>query len=306
MKKLVEPDLLIDGDILAYRASAACDGRQYVINYAYKGKPIVCLEKYKKDADKIADGLILSGHTEVHVDVRYTPEPLEVAIRVMEESIKSLEALISVHTKGLGKKIFFCTRHGSFRDKEFPGYKGNRDGIRRPAHLEACKDFLEKKYGAATDHYGKLEADDCMAMGQEGNSIICSIDKDLLQVPGHHFNWIKNKYSIVDEEEGRRNLYTQMLTGDTSDGIPGIKGVGPVGAKKALAPHSSEWMMYCAVLKLYLEKTPVPEGMQKGSEEFWMYCVQLLRCHARLLYLLRNPADSWKPPEQEKPIEEAA
>jgi 5'-3' exonuclease len=139
-----------------------------------------------------------------------------------------------------------------------------------------------------------------MGMTKEPNSIICSIDKDLLQVPGHHWNWKRGVYSVIDEEEGRRSLYTQMLTGDTADGIPGIHKIGPVKAKKALAMVSSEWMMYCVVLKMYIDMTPLqPEERYRTEDKFLQRMVALVESHARLLYLLRTEDDKWEAPKNE-------
>lgn len=300
MKKLKKPTLLIDGDILAYRASAACDGRQYTVSYTYKETTVVSpFVKYKKDADFLAKKLVDDGCEDVKVDIQYVPESLETAQQALEDSITTLKKLVSVHCDGIGNMKFFTTRNGSFRDKEFKGYKENRTDVRRPHHLEALKDYLQDKYGATTSNHGCFEADDMLAMLQTDRTIICSIDKDLLQIPGYHFNWVKNKFIEISEEEGLRNLYTQMLTGDATDGIPGIYGVGPVTAQKALSKVTSEWMMYCTVLKMYIEKTPLEDGEDRNSEEFWMKCVQLVHCHATLLYLLRHTNDRWVPPKQE-------
>ena len=88
-----------------------------------------------------------------------------------------------------------------------------------------------------TSHEIKQEADDGMGTNQthyKDDSIICSLDKDLLQIPGHHFNFVKNKFTYVTPEEGVLTFYKQILTGDTTDNIFGIRGIGPKEAAKAL------------------------------------------------------------------------
>lgn len=299
MNKLVSPELHIDADILAYQAASATDGRQYKIRYMEALNPIYIYEKYKKKADPILAELQMNGHSEASMEVTYTPEPFEECIKVMENCIVSSETRLSKHTKGLGDRWYYLSRGGSFREKEYPMYKNNRAEIRRPFHLEACKDWLVKEKNAVV-RKGLFEADDLMAMGmtREPNSIICSIDKDLLQVAGHHWNWKRGVYTVVDEEAGRRSLYTQMLTGDTSDGIPGIHKVGPVKAKKALEMVSSEWMMYCVVLKMYIDKTPLqPDERYRTEDKFLQRMVALVESHARLLYLLRTEDDKWEVPK---------
>ncbi len=294
MDKLKKPEIHIDADILAYRAAAATDGRMYEVKYILDEKVVTIREPYKKDADKIAKRLEKEKY-EVVIELTYEPEPVGNAIHIMKKAIVSLETQLKYHCDGLGDFHYYISSGGSFREKEYPMYKANRKDMRRPANLEGCKKWLVENHNAQCD-IGKLEADDLLAIHKKHTDIICSIDKDLLQVPGHHFNWVRNEYSIVSIEEGRRSLYVQMLTGDATDGIPGIKGVGPVTAKKLLKDVHSEYMMYCVVLKAYLDKTW--RLNDESEENFHIRVLQLVRAHARLLYLLRSPKDSWEPPTE--------
>ena len=79
-----------------------------------------------------------------------------------------------------------------------------------------------------------VEADDLLASEQTTDTVICTTDKDLDQVVGAHFNWVKDEMYYVDEVEAEKFLWTQMLTGDSTDNIRGIPGLGKVKAKKYL------------------------------------------------------------------------
>jgi 5'-3' exonuclease len=70
-----------------------------------------------------------------------------------------------------------------------------------------------------------------------------SIDKDLLQVPGMHYNWVRDEKILVTPEVGLRKLYQQVLTGDGTDNIPGIYGIGDVKARKLIAACADELEM---------------------------------------------------------------
>jgi DNA polymerase-1 len=141
---------------------------------------------------------------------------------------------------------------------------------------------------------GEYEADDLMAMTQGPNSVICSVDKDLLQVPGFHFNFVKNTFSYVEEIEGWRIFDTQVLTGDDSYGIVGLYGIGPAKAKKILAGLSTPFLMYTAVLKAYLEHTPkLPEEDQTS---YHTRVISMVHMNIHLLYLCRHLGDRWKEP----------
>jgi DNA polymerase-1 len=101
-----------------------------------------------------------------------------------------------------------------------------------------------------------LEADDVMgvmATKEPDDHVIATIDKDLDQIPGRHFNWNKNKKYTVNSLKADRLFYTQIMAGDPTDNYYGIKGVGPVAAKKLLdeTPKHRRWE---EILKLFISK----------------------------------------------------
>ena len=165
----------------------------------------------------------------------------------------------------------FLTSPDNFRKHIYPEYKANRTAT-KPKHLQFLKDYLIESWQGQVAE--RMEADDYLGINQHESSIICSIDKDLLQVPGKHFNFVKKEFYEVDEETGFRNFYTQLLTGDTSDNIKGIAGIGPVKAKKALADSSTEQEMFSVVRDMY-----------KNDE--WMIM------NGRCLHILRSLDDDW-------------
>lgn len=167
-------------------------------------------------------------------------------------------------------KLFF-TSPDNFRKHIYPEYKANRTAT-KPKHLQFLRDYLVESWQGTVAE--KMEADDYLGINQHESSIICSIDKDLLQVPGKHYNFVKKEFYEVDVETGSRNFYTQLLTGDTSDNIKGIAGIGPVKAKKALAEATNEYEMFCIVRDMY-----------KNDE--WMIM------NGRCLHILRSLDDDW-------------
>mgnify|MGYP003114164935 FL=1 len=69
--------------------------------------------------------------------------------------------------------------------------------------------------------------------------ILVSTDKDLLQIPGLHYNPNKPDEGIteVTEEDGEYNHLFQTLTGDLVDGYSGCPGVGPKTALRILGSN---------------------------------------------------------------------
>jgi 5'-3' exonuclease len=82
-----------------------------------------------------------------------------------------------------------------------------------------------------------MEADDAIGIDATtaAKSLIVTIDKDLLMIPGYHYNFVTKSFSTVTTFEADRNFFQQMLSGDAIDNIPGIPMVGKIKAKKALA-----------------------------------------------------------------------
>jgi hypothetical protein len=115
-------------------------------------------------------------------------------------------------------------------------YKFKRADNEKPYHHATVKDYFVDVKGATV--VPGIEADDALALAQTMDTVICTIDKDLLMVPGLHWNWRKDELKEVDYDEGLHWFLTQLLTGDWStDSIIGCghvedKVYGPK-AKKA-------------------------------------------------------------------------
>lgn len=227
---------LVDGDIVAYRASASAE----------------------KDDERIA---LIRAH-------------------------RTLQDIVSV--TGADEIKVFLSGSTNFRKDIYPEYKANRDHLPRPRFLQAVREFIVLDWSAeVTDGY---EADDALGVASQereiGSSIVCSIDKDLRQLPGVHYNFVTGEFSTVDEIEGWRNFYKQLVLGDRGDNVPGFDGKMRLKFPKFLfeirealdrARNVSD--MYGCVKTLY-----------KNDET-------LLR-NGRLLYIWRKLNDQWSPPEQ--------
>jgi DNA polymerase-1 len=102
-----------------------------------------------------------------------------------------------------------------------------------------------------------LEADDVLGILAthptlvKGEKIVVGIDKDLLQIPGFHYNFNKDSLRAVQPEAATRFFFTQVLTGDTTDGFPGCPGIGPkkaAGLFGAIDPDSLSIPDYWSVV----------------------------------------------------------
>ena len=175
----------------------------------------------------------------------------------------------------------FLTGKGNFRESiavTVP-YKGQRI-TEKPVHLQALRCHLVTSWGFTVVQ--GIEADDAVGIAAyavpEDETIMVHIDKDLNQFRGWHYNYKKKEKYYVTEFEGLHSFYTQILTGDRIDNIIGLKGIGPVKAKRILEECTNENELYQAVLKAY-------EGDQQRVLE-----------NGQLLWLQRSPNQVWTPP----------
>lgn len=167
---------------------------------------------------------------------------------------------------------------GNFRDSigVTEVYKGNRSG-RKPTHYEFIRKLLVEEWGFSIA-VGQ-EADDNLAidltrLGELG--VVASIDKDLLQVPGYHFNFVKRELHYVTVQEGLRNFYLQVLTGDRIDNVIGLRGIGPVKAAKLLERCTTGEDLFRRCVECY-------EGNYERVIE-----------NCRLLWLRRYEGQDWR------------
>jgi len=155
-------------------------------------------------------------------------------------------------------------------------YKGNRKGTEKPTHYHLLREYLVSSWDALVVE--GMEADDMLAIRATelgDDSIIVTLDKDLDQVSGWHYNFVKkNKYYIA-KDEGLLNFYKQFLIGDAVDNIKGAKGIGEKKSHKLLEGKTEQEMWDIVVEHL-------------GIDHAWE--------NGHLLYMLRTPDDRFKPP----------
>ena len=192
-----------------------------------------------------------------------------------------LEDLIMFDLVDTDSHELFLTGKTNFRNDiaVTAPYKGNRKDVKKPKHLPLLREYLQTAWGASVSD--GQEADDDIAtrateLGDE--SIIVSIDKDFMQVPTWHYNFVKKVKKYVTPEEGLRFFYKQVLTGDSADNIKGIYRVGEVTATKMLADAKTEEELYACCVEAM--------GAERVLE------------NARLLWLRRQTNQMWEPPSE--------
>lgn len=173
----------------------------------------------------------------------------------------------------------FVTGKGNFRYSIYPEYKANRSAS-RPEHLQACKDYLCREHGGVSAT--GCEADDLIGveaykrLALELPYVIVSIDKDLDMLEGLHYSpEIRREGKTVKEArryhvsptDALRFFYYQLLVGDATDNIKGVKGIGKKKAPGILSGLQDEAQLFRAVADNYGHE----EEMIMNAKCLWIW-----------------------------------
>lgn len=192
----------------------------------------------------------------------------------------------------------FLSGSENFRYAIDPNYKANRTDKPRPEWLQPIRERLVTEWHCSISD--GIEADDNLGIEQSKfwdvaiaginysmvDTCIVSLDKDLKQVPGKHYNWVKQEWEWVDEHQGWVNFYTQLVLGDRADNILGYDGLMRQAVPKFLQP----------IIQGIIE-SPTPADMYRVVEEIYELEKEAMHRNAQLLYILRKEGDKFVVPE---------
>lgn len=118
-------------------------------------------------------------------------------------------------------------------------YKQNRPK-ESPSWWNFVKEYLKLSWGVVEAN--GLEVDDAVNITRKfiKDSFITAIDKDLLNLPGKHYNWREGTWTDeITPEIADYRFWKDMITGQSGDNIKGIPGKGEKFAEKILNDHDS-------------------------------------------------------------------
>ena len=205
---------------------------------------------------------------------------LKTAKAYYDKAIEDIEwAVMSKETKVALKG------DGNFRYDIAGDYKGNR---KRDTEEEDPNPALTLRRQELNDYaysLGHFKSDDCEAddvvsiWAQEAldageTYVIAHIDKDIDMVEGWHYNFTKLSLYHIDADEGWYKMCIQMLTGDSTDNIQGLVGIGPKKAERILTDVAVEDML-----------TEVQDAWAKAHPDDWQLKLEV--CW-NLIYMRRN------------------
>ena len=218
-------------------------------------------------------------------------DPVEYALKSARSSCE--QVMYAVNAESI---VIYLTGSGNFRSEIADDYKGNRKSSEKPRHWLEIKEYMLESMGAILIE-GE-EADDALGYGavQEGHGI-ATLDKDLDGVPGWHYNWRRKEIYMVSPEDADRFFYKQMLTGDSTDNIPGLyRRTGRKVSKKMYEPFDemdSPAEMYAQVREIYSDAyDSVGMCLDDKDEVIDNWLLKQARC----LWIRRDRGEVWEVP----------
>lgn len=206
MLKSSQRKLLVDGDIVAYQISAACE------------TPI------KWDDDTWT----------LHASETESIERLVNLIENYKEILLCDNVVVALSDKD------------NFRKEVSPLYKFSRKSTRKPLTYKPLKDFMETKYETITmKNIEADDVLGILATTDDGfEKVILTKDKDLRTIPSSVYFMKNEPMSLIeeiDQDTADFNFLKQTLSGDRTDGYGGCPKVGDKTAEKLLMPHKGNF-----------------------------------------------------------------
>jgi 5'-3' exonuclease len=158
------------------------------------------------------------------------------AVRNVEDETRSI-----LKVCGAAAYKMVVSGRNNYRKVLYPDtYKANRPA--KPVQYYNLLEAVKANHSESWLCHDQLEADDLLGImatnGRITNPIICSIDKDMLTIPCWHYQWHHDIFPHeVTQEDADQFWLKQLLMGDSTDGIQGMKGIGPKKAEAMMEKH---------------------------------------------------------------------
>jgi 5'-3' exonuclease len=180
----------------------------------------------------------------------------------VEQAYDKVDTAISniVSTSGASHYMVLIEQpyNNNFRKKIVSSYKIGRKGKPLPNFYKEIKEYITLNWGGYG--LGGYETDDviislwkkCKEEYPFTDVLIASMDKDLKQYDITFFDTYYNRFGEVTEiskEEANYNFWKQMIQGDSTDSISGVKGKGLKKAESALNQSKNHFIATCRIYR---------------------------------------------------------
>jgi 5'-3' exonuclease len=180
----------------------------------------------------------------------------------VEQAYDKVDTAISniVSTSGASHYMVLIEKpyNNNFRKKIVSSYKIGRKGKPLPNFYKEIKEYITLNWSGYG--LGGYETDDviislwkkCKEEYPFTEVLIASMDKDLRQFPITIFDTYYTRFGEVTEiskEDANYNFWKQMIQGDSTDSISGVKGKGLKKAESVLNASKNHFITTCRVYR---------------------------------------------------------
>ncbi|MAO23577.1 MAG: hypothetical protein CMJ25_22755 [Phycisphaerae bacterium] len=184
--------------------------------------------------------------------------------RIEEAKYRTRTKLEEIHNNieefyNIQETFIFVRGRGNFRYKLYPNYKSNR---KQKNDLIPIISFYMLNELHAIPSIG-AEADDYVYdayLLSGGNCVVAAIDKDVFyncpDVPFYNYRShgdTLGEFKSISKEESRLAIASQVVIGDSGDGIPGAYRVGKAWCRDNMHLGMTDYQFTKAIFKAYLK-----------------------------------------------------
>ena len=271
----------IDGDVICYAAGFAAQSNEYWVDkdvFESKQEAIVFCKRYDIDIEEIHTCII--------------PEPIEFCLSTVKRMIGNI-----VKKSGSETYTVILSGKGNFRidAATIQPYKGNRTAA-KPWHYLAIREYITAVLNSITVE-GE-EADDYLSYRMVSHNETCAtIDKDLRNTSGWHYNWNHDMIDYVPMREANQSFWKQMLSGDATDNIAGLYKLTGTKCSAAMKAEVESCLTYTDMRQCVIET--YQRAFEKLSNKLGVDYLpddelyDMLTEVGRLLWMRREPDEMW-------------
>lgn len=251
-----------------------------------KLRPLVDMDSFIYGSGFSADAAMMNNFIETLGCDKEKAKELAEDEDYLHHALGNLKQQIqnSIEPFSAEEALLYLTGSGNYREDvaTIAPYKGNRDASHKPKYYKEMRSYAEDVWNAQVIH--GMEADDAVSIEQWKNSdrstVLVTIDKDLDNTPGWHYNPRKEEFYYITLPEADRNFWMQVATGDDTDNVKGLHRIGVKTVWKEWDQHKD------------LEK--FKDWVRRGYEkQYGQEAEQALWENATLVWMMREPWINW-------------
>lgn len=257
----------VDGDLLLYSIAFATQKNIYHI---YVDNQLAWVGSSKKEINRIFKGIEYDYEKYVNI------QPMLSAVETYKTVLKRYQKQFETNDV-----VVVLTGDTNYRNEVAISkpYKGTRHQD-KPYNYADLKKYMIKQGAVVTVDE---EADDYLSYMtcNKYNTVAITQDKDALNTPSYIYRPDTQELVHVSEQMATKSFWTQVLTGDSVDNIPGLPNCGKVKAATVLEGCTTYQECEQAVAMAYAVHPKVDDPEAYLTEQ------------AILLWMRREPGEIW-------------